>query len=175
MSRSKPPRRKYRGAQNSAAERMAMIRRFGTPAESSLLLSVTPDVADNPVARDIERGQIIKSGEDLELMLLAAQDGAHLPELLYDCVQFLALAALAAEGYETEEFVPALLSGAMDALTEMGQAGQIWRAEHRALVAEAVSVAAPVFAALPPADRNRAAWQLRQMDRQAEIDARAAA
>lgn len=175
MSRSKPPRRKYRGAQNLAAERMAMIRRFGASADSSLLLSVTPDAAGHPVARAVERTLIHASGDSLELIVLAAEDGAHNPQMLDECIQFVALAMFASEGYELPEETQALFLAAIDALTIMGKSGCIWREQYRALVAEAVATAAPMFAALPPEDRNRAAFTLRRLDKLADAAARAAA
>lgn len=171
MSANKRPRKKYRGAQNAAAARMHMIRKYGTPSDSSILLSVTPDAAGHPVARDIERGQIARAGDDLETMALMAADGAHLPRLMDDCIQMIALAMFAAEGYELPTETQALFLAAVDALTEMGKGGCLWRAEHRALIAEAVATAAPMFAALPPAERNRAAFELRGLDTLATVGA----
>lgn len=164
MASNKKPRKPYRGTQNRSAERLKMIRKYGTPADSSILLSVTPDAAGHPVARDIERGQIARAGDDLEALVLLAAEGAHLPRVMDDCIQIIALAMFAAEGYELPAETQALYLAAVDALTEMGKAGCLWRVSHRDLIADAVATAAPMIAALPPAERNRAAFELRGLD-----------
>lgn len=164
MASNKKPRKAYRGTQNRSAERLQMIRKYGTPADSSILISVTPDAAGHPVARDIERGQIARAGDDLEALVLLAAEGAHLPQVMDDCIQIIALAMFASEGYELPEETQALYLAAVDALTLMGNGGCYWRTQYSALIAEAVATAAPMLAALPPAERNRAAFELRGLD-----------
>lgn len=164
MGATKKPRKTYRGAQNRSAERLRQISKYGTPADSSILLSVTPDAAGHPVARAIERGQIARAGDDLETLALMAEDGAHLPRLMDDCIQIIALAMFASDGYELPAETQELYLDAVDALTAMGNAGCRWSVKHRDLIAEAVATAAPMLAALPPAERNRAAFELRRLD-----------
>lgn len=138
--------------------------------DQSILLSVTPDAAAHPVARAVEREQIGSFGADLEALALMAADGAPMLHLVDDCVQMVSLAMLASMGYDLPEEVQALFIAAMDALTAMGNAGGTWRAKDGPMIADAASTAAAMFAALPPDDRNRAAFELRQLDRAASIN-----
>lgn len=171
MGATKKPRKPYSGRQNRAAERLRQIRQYGTPADSSILLSVTPDAAGHPVARDIERGQIVRAGDDLEALVLLAAEGAHLPQVMDDCIQMLALAMFASRDYDLPEETQVQFLAAVDALTLMGNGGCYWRTQYSALIAEAVATAAPMLAALPPAERNRAAFELRGIDALATMGA----
>lgn len=165
MSTNKKPRRKYRGSQNKSASAM--------PSSGGLrIINMVPKtVATNPVAQAVERIKLARASETLEASVLLAQDGDHRPVLIDDCINIIGLAILAASGWGLDDDVGLGLLDAINRLTDMGQAGCIWAARHRQVIADAVAHAAPIISAMPQEDKQRAAKELRELDILATIAA----
>lgn len=148
-----------------------MMRRGIVPSTVSLqiLNPVVSMVANNPIARAVERHQIQRGADELETMALAAADGAHNPVLIADCVDMLVLASLAVErGWTLETTAKLALSAAVDALISMARNDQTWDASQAEKVAYGLAIAGPVMAALPPQDISAGAMQMRKIELEAK-------
>lgn len=143
-------------------------------SQQSLVLSVSRNVAHNPIARAIERRRLQQWFTATSLEMLSTPDGKESSALICGVAEALAIAIKTTEGWDDPEDVGGALIGAMDLALQMSQAGYRWQAQHAQTLCDALDLAIQLLCGMQPAEKLRAWAWAQQVNRKAAAEAAAA-
>ncbi len=140
-------------------------------SQQSIVLSVSKNVAQNPIARAIERRRLHQYFTASSIEMLSTPHGKESSSLICGVAEALAIAIKTTEGWSDPEDVCGALIGAMDLALKMSKDGYRWNAEYAHDLVEALDYAIQIISGATPAEKMQAWAWAQQVNRKAAAEA----
>lgn len=139
-------------------------------SQESIVISVSPAVARNPITRAIERKRLQQFFTSTSIEMLGTPDGEWARSMIHGVAEAISIAVKSVDGYADPAGVRDQLTDALGVLVEMAEAGFIWCAASGHVLVDALDVAVQILSSADPAEKLRA-WKWAQDVNAAEFRA----